>query len=404
MAKTDTRAPGFAQESGQILVMTAVAMVALLAIAALSLDVSYMYDKRNRLHSAADAAAKSVAIEMFRNSSILQADMEAFADREVAAHGFSPTRLGGTTTVTVNHPPIVATGFNDQFVEVLVSEDTSTFFAKIIGRASMTPGASAVAGSGNPSNCLITNQNLTIGGGNTQITLNGCGAGVGGNLSVGNGASTGISGTPSPPVAVTGTCSGQCGVGHAGTLTTGTPPPTDPLAGLAPYPNPNGCQIGNTSSITPGCYSQITSNVHTLQAGNYYVTGDVTIGNNSTLAGDHVMIFLTGAGRINVTGNNANLTLTAPTSGTYKGIAIFQDVTDTNNWVAGNSFTLNITGVIYMPGTDVIFNNNPNFVSTQCNLFLSKSLNLGNGTGTFTNSGCSSLYGGAAFLTVTIVQ
>ncbi len=403
MAQRDVRARGFAQESGQILVMTAVAMVALLAIAALSLDVSYMYDKRNRLHAAADAAAKSAAIELFRGNNA-QANLEAFADQQVAALGFNPTRLGGTTVVTVNHPPVTP-GFGDGYVEVVVSEDTSTFFATIVGRSSMTPGASAIAGSGNPSNCLITNQNLTIGGGNTQITLNGCGAGVGGSLSVGNGASTGISGTPSPPVAVTGSCSGQCGPGHAGTLTTGAPPPTDPLAGLTPYANPGGCpQIGNTSTINPGCYSQITTNVQTLTAGTYYVTGDITIGNNSTLTGNGVTIYMTGAGRINVTGNNANLTLTAPTSGTYKGIAIFQDVSDTNNWVAGNSFTLNVTGVIYMPGTDVVFNNNPNFASTQCNLFIAKSLTLGNGTGTFTNTGCAGLYGGAAFLTVTIVQ
>jgi hypothetical protein len=37
-------------------------------------------------------------------------------------------------------------------------------------------------------------------------------------------------------------------------------------------------------------------------------------------------------------------------------------------------------------------------------LFIAKSLNLGNGTGNFSNSGCAGLYGGAAFLSVSIAQ
>ena len=56
------------QESGQILVLTTVSMIALLGIMALTLDTSFMFEKRNRLHTAADAAAKSAAIEIIRNA------------------------------------------------------------------------------------------------------------------------------------------------------------------------------------------------------------------------------------------------------------------------------------------------------------------------------------------------
>src|SRR5215210_2462762 len=93
------------QESGQILVLTAVSMIALLGISALTLDASFMYAKRNRLHAAADAAAKSGAIEVIRNAGVSQSSLETFADQQVAANGFVSTRLGGTTSVVINHGP-----------------------------------------------------------------------------------------------------------------------------------------------------------------------------------------------------------------------------------------------------------------------------------------------------------
>ena len=90
-------------ERGSILILTALSMAVLLGIAALSLDISFMYDKRNRLYAAADAAAKSGAFEVRRDESISQTDLEAFANQQVSAHGFNPA---GTTSVVVHHPPI----------------------------------------------------------------------------------------------------------------------------------------------------------------------------------------------------------------------------------------------------------------------------------------------------------
>jgi len=388
----------FSRESGQILVLTAVTMVALLSIAALALDASFMYDKRNRLHAAADAAAKSAAIEVFRNTTVSQGSLEAFADQQVATHGFSPARLGGTATVVINHPPSAAAGAlagNPNFVEAIVSEQTDTFFAKIIGWAQLTPAARAVAGTGNPANCLITMQNLDIG--NSEIDTNGCSVAVGGNLG-GTNPNAEITGTPVPTVAVTGTCSGTCGA--MGTLTTGAPPPTDPLAGMAAPSNPGGCVAGTAATLTAGCYTSIASTVTTLNAGIYYITGQVDVGN---LTGSNVMLFLAPGAQLTAQ-NNKSLTLTAPSSGTFKGVAIFQDRTNTNDIDIKNNFTLTVTGAVYFPGADITIKNSLLIANTTCTLFISKSLNVFNGSGNFTNSGCASLYGGAAYLTVTIAQ
>jgi hypothetical protein len=386
-----------ARESGQILVLTAVTMVALLGIAALALDVSYMFDKRNRLHAAADAAAKSAAIEVFRNPSVSQASLEAFADQQVQALGFSPSRLGGTVSVVINHPPVVGPNFigNSNYAEAIVSEPTSTFFAKIIGWTSLTPGASAIAGSGNPTNCLITVQNLSIG--NSEINTNGCGVAVGGDLA-GTNPNAEITGPPLPSVAVTGTCSGTCGA--MGSMITGAPVPTDPLAGMAVPANPGGCIPGVAATLGPGCYTSIAATVTTLNAGIYYITGPVDIGN---LTGSNVMLFLAPGGQLTAQ-NNKSLTITAPTTGTYKGIAIFQDPANPNDIDIKNNFTLTVTGAVYFPGADISIKNSLLIANTTCTVFIAKSLDVFNGSGNFTNSGCAGLFGGAAYLTVTIAQ
>jgi Flp pilus assembly protein TadG len=397
-------------ESGSILILTALSMVVLLGIAALAVDASFMYDKRNRLHAAADAGAKSAAFELQRNSSISLTDLRTFANQQVSAHGFNPA---GTTSVVVNHPPASGafTG-NAGYVEVIVSEPTSTFFGKILGWASMTPGARAVAGTSNNLACITTlapsrtSPFYSLEIGNSTFTLNGCGVAVGGNLGGSNPNST-INGAPLPSVGVVGTCSGTCGNCSLptssrcmGKLTTGAPQPSDPLSGLTAPTNPGGCIAGVAATLSPGCYTSIASSVRTLTPGIYYVTGKVTASN---LTGTDVMIYLTGAGQMSA-GNNDDLHLSAPTSGPYTGIAIFQDPSDTNDFSTGNSFTMDVSGAVYMPGADVNFANHLSFGGSTCSVFIAHSLNTNNGSGQLTNAGCATTYAGAAFLSVSIAE
>jgi hypothetical protein len=391
-------------EAGQILILTALSMTMLLGIAALSIDASFMYDKRNHLHAAADAAAKSAAIEVQRNPSVSLADLQTFANQQVIAHGFDPS---GATSVVVNHGPASGPFAGlPGYVEVIVSEPTATFFGVILGLTSMTPGARAVAGTGNNLACFMTlgppgSSPYSLSLGNTQLTMNGCGVAVGGDVNGAN-PNASITGTPLPSVGVVGTCTGTCT--GMGALSTGASAPTDPLAGLAAPPQtglncPAGI-AGTAATLLPGCYTSIASTVTTLQPGIYYVTGTVDIGH---LSGTNVMIYLTGAGQL-TSSNNQDLTLTAPTSGPYAGIAIFQDPTDTNNFLTGNNFTLSVSGAIYMPGVDVDIANALTFTATNCTLFIAKTLSIRNGNGAISNSGCAATYGGAAFLSVSIAE
>jgi hypothetical protein len=137
-----------------------------------------------------------------------------------------------------------------------------------------------------------------------------------------------------------------------------------------------------------------------LNPGIYYVTGNVTIGN---LTGTGVMIYLSGSGQI-TSSNNNELHLSAPTTGPYTGIAIFQDPGDSQNFGVKNNFTLDVSGAIYMPGADVDINNHLQFTNTNCTLFIAHSLNIRNGNGFMSNVGCAATFSGAAFLSVSIAE
>lgn len=380
-------------ESGNILVLTALSLVVLLGITALAIDGSYGYSERNRMAAAADAASKSAAYQLKYG----YGDLQAYANREVVMHGFTP---GSDVTVTVNTPPsyLVTSPFYNQpgFVEVVVSGTRQTFFGNILGFANLTPLARSVAGTAQPSSCLIAMDDLTFG--NTTFTMNGCGASVGGDLS-GTNPNAEVTGTPVPPVSVTGTCSGYCS--SMGVLATSQPAPIDPFAGL-PSPTVAGtCGPATINPLPPGCYTTIPGTITNFTGGGIYkVTGLIDI--TSSLAGSNMLLYLTSTASING-GNNGTLTISAGNTAPYAGIAIYGDAGSQIN--AGNAFELNITGALYMPDSDLTFNNHLQIDNTNCTLIIVNSLDIDNGNSQILNtSGCAGSFSNAAFLGVAISE
>lgn len=392
---TVARAGGIKSERGQVVVLTAVVLAVLVGVTALVLDGSFMYNERNRLFAAADAAAKAAAMEYHLAP---DANLQAYAEYEVSSHGFTP---GAGTTVTVNRPPLSGayTSF-PAYVEVIVSKDTNTFLGNTLGIASMTPTARAVAGTANPIGCLVTQQDLSIG--NSTLTLNGCGAAVGRNLN-GNNPNARITGTPTPDVSITGTCVGTCG--SMGNKYPGAPKPIDPLSTLTPPSDPGGCRVAAAEPLPPGCYLSIPTTVNHLTGGGlYYVKGLVDIGNNDVLIGNSgLLLFLAPGGQLRAA-NNTVLTLAAQTSGPYSGIALYQDPSNGNDFQVSNSLSMTVTGAIYMPGADVHVGNGMTINNTGCTIFVAHSITFNNGSGGFlSNSSCGS-FAGAAFLGISLAE
>jgi len=172
------------------------------------------------------------------------------------------------------------------------------------------------------------------------------------------------------------------------TLTTGASAVADPLASV-PALNPALCGTTYTqyaawdsggfgsSTIPPGvsgavaCYPSIS--IHgsasvTMAAGSYLVSGPITVTNSGTLAANGVFIYLScnsgvgspppaiactsgsgqAGGSISITGSSP-VTITAPNSGTYQGLAIMADRFNTN--ANGNVLNLGGSGVLSITGT-----------------------------------------------------
>jgi hypothetical protein len=93
-------------------------------------------------------------------------------------------------------------------------------------------------------------------------------------------------------------------------------------------------------------------------SGTYVFTGGVVI-NAATVTGSSALIYLSGsATQLSMVGGT--LSITAPTSGTYAGIAIFQDRSDATAMLlgsvaSGGGALLNVSGAIYAAGAAVTY-------------------------------------------------
>src|SRR5439155_873490 len=83
----------------------------------------------------------------------------------------------------------------------------------------------------------------------------------------------------------------------------------------------------------------------------YYLTGAISAGNNVTITGTGVTIYLapgSPGGSVTIDANGDSLNLKAPTTGTYKGIVIYQDRANANAANLGkNNGTFTWEGALY---------------------------------------------------------
>jgi hypothetical protein len=392
-------------ESGSVLILTALSIVLLLGVAAFAVDGSFMYTERNRMWAAADAAAKAGALEAFYGNTT-QANLEAFADHEATLHNFSPARSGGDTDILVYHPPITGDHIGEAgYVEVTVARTTATFFGTVLGWANLRPSARAVAGPGSGPNCLIAlapegSEPPAISIGVTTLNMPNCNIADTGDLACTNpGGQCFIdSGTTSIGADA---CEGRCD--NMGPITTNAPPPIDPLAGRLVDVVHGACGPAPATGVIPAgvCYSSLLVSVdRTFAPGTVYFDGPITFNSGRTLTGNGTTLVLD-IGASLVANQNNQVTLVAPTSGTYPGIALYQVAGNTNDITFENSSSLNITGAMYAPTADVYFRNGLDS-SSDCVLFVVQSLTIENGNGALNNA-CSA-YAGSPLMTVTLAE
>jgi Flp pilus assembly protein TadG len=350
-------------ESGQVLILTAVCMTVLLGFTALAVDVGMLFRAKRNLQTAADAAATAGALDYLYNGSSTSAQTAGKAAS--AQNGF--TDGTGGVAVAINLPP--ASGPNTSgtgYVEAIVQAPNPTYFMKALNIASVTVSARAVAGTptaGGPCIWLMGKSGTDLYlQGSYDIEASGCGVYVNSNSSNALGVTGGGGTFNAAYLDVVGNSTSN----HATSPTSPTlnaAPRSNPFGGLTgPTPTNGGCTSTNTTatSITgtvagPGlnnavCYTKaVTINAATLGPGVYAFENGVTISGHVTVNGGTLDVE---SGTFNQ--SNGTLSLTAPTSGTYNGIAIMQPASNTNELqIQFGSSTETLDGMIYAPGAEV---------------------------------------------------
>jgi len=144
--------------------------------------------------------------------------------------------------------------------------------------------------------------------------------------------------------------------------------------------------VDQTSGKSTNCFSSLSVSSNktlTLPAGTYYINGgDAFIQGNLTCNGCTIVLTNSSSSTTATIGQfkvnaSSNINLTAPTTGTYQGIAIYQDrrAVDSNsnvNKINGNSSSI-INGAMYFPNQQLEYNGTGT-TSATCTMFVAKRL------------------------------
>jgi hypothetical protein len=394
----------FRNQNGQALIFTALSMSMLLGFMGLAIDVGLLFRAKRNLQVAADAAATAGALDLSRGLSASNAaNLSLTSDLEV---GSSPV------AIAESDPP--ADGPNKGtkgFVEVVLSQPNPTAFMGMFSFHSVSVSARAVAGVPTFSdNCIwLMNKNkkgaLSMqGGANSQLNATGCSVYINSSNA---GDALDLTGNPTiyvDSINIVGGANKTSNNMH-GTVNSGVSPETPILPTDTTGPTPaSGCS-GNTDTTSTSINSTYTpagsvvcfSNAINLSDGAYlkgaasgviYVfENGLTIANGATVnvgsatcksgTGGACTSTSTGntfsntqgatldiqGGAFNIASGQANLSVYAPTAGTYNGIGLMQPIANSTSSSGcspspcmllqfGSSGTF-FDGMIFAPGLSI---------------------------------------------------
>ena len=167
--------------------------------------------------------------------------------------------------------------------------------------------------------------------------------------------------------------------------TVGCPPQPDPLADLK-APEFSDCDAhdtvrsGYSGALNPGVYcGGLTINGASkveLAAGVYVIKdGPLTIGDSSVITGEGITFYLTGETALIYFQDDSELTLTAPTSGDFEGVLVFQDRAFGGRHVWDSKAPTTLHGTIYLPDGQLISESSNAITPVgSCNVLIARSL------------------------------
>ncbi len=322
------------RRSGQVLILMSLVVSSMLVMGGLLLDGGRLYFVKSRMQAATDAAAFGAAHELFRENSNLASQLRPAALNDSGLNGFNDSN----STVTVSYPPADGPrSGNTRFVQVEIEQQVPTTLLRLVGQRYSTVRARSVAGLDIfPDVCILAMDPVAPAAllvrGTADINAD---CGLMSNSTASNGFQTEGSAN------VTGSWAGVSGAyvdnGTSGSMSPApdqdVPPLLDPLAYLDPpdYSTWPAAfyDSGTKTYICPGGQCVFSSHltiagppgVKTFQSGTYVLEDGMTIQSSNVVNGTNVTFYVAG-GQVTTAGS-AQINLTAPAGGYYKGILFF---------------------------------------------------------------------------------
>jgi hypothetical protein len=350
----------FGDSRGNTAILFSLSVPVLVGAAGLGVETGFWYFKQRELQTAADVAAVAGAVE--KRAGNASGVINAAALTEAVEHGF----VQGEGTIDVNDPPSSGAYQDARSVEVLLTMPTTRFFSKIYTNEDVTLHARGVARYEDGGQaCILALDPQESGAvtftGNAVSLINGCNV-MSNSLDDSSLIVTGSADITMPCALAAGGVSVDDGL----TLTDcpeaqqNVPPAADPFKNL-PEPDLTGPCLtmpsGNgAATLSPGryCGGGSLKGDKTLSPGVYIIDGgDFKINANANVQGSGVTFFFTDDATADFNGT-AHIDISAPTSGTYKGVLMYGDRDNADgsnkfNGTADSSFT----GALYFPNQSV---------------------------------------------------
>ena len=367
---------------GVIAVMFALMLPIMIGFIGLGVEVGYWFQHRRNLQTAADAAALAGAY-----ASIFSESISTAATADATRNGYS------SSTDTINAASITTSTAGNTYtpdqnaVEVTMTRSVQLMFAKVLIDNDVTINATAVAVAvpGGDEACVLalntTAQRAINVTGTATVSMEGCyvasNSSASNSINVSNNADL-----EADCVSTVGDVNGDVTLGTCASANTAVPSITDPYEDLA-VPTYSGCDYpssgsgytaSNGETLTPrtgedyavicGGLTISSGDTVSLDPGIYIVDkGTFKVTGGGTITGTDVTIILTSSTGSNYADVSVNgggtVALSAPTSGTYNGILLFQDTaapfSNSDSFDFNGNSDTELTGVIYVPNNDVNF-------------------------------------------------
>jgi|CXWL01.1.fsa_nt_gi hypothetical protein len=376
---------------GLTAVTFALSLPVIVGSAGLGVEVGYWFFEERRLQTAADLAANAGAVAL-RSGASQNAVMNT-ARTEALENGYVPG------TIAVNTPPTSGANRNNRAVEVLLERDLPRYFTGLFAEEPLKVRVRAVAAYENVQQACILAldtwaNDAVIFIGNPTATFDGC---VVMSNSLADDSIT-IAGSAD----VTAPCivsAGGTAVSADLTLTSCAAPMEEMPQAQDPYedlPEPStsgpcasvpGGNPNTPKTLDPGVYcgGLNLSGQFTLNSGVYVIDGgEFRINAGANVVGHNVMFFLTNGATVHFNGN-AEIDLTAMTTGAYAGVLMFGDRDQGNaENVFNGTAASNFTGALYFPSQQVTHSGNFSG-SNGCLRIVARSIDLRGDAGFSTN-------------------